>query len=298
MTDIATTLSQARAKLTTWQAEAASAAANGASQTQSADAAWDAVAAIEAATNHAEGLRTQVLARNDTLAAALAARTAALAEAERARTDGTSPPLADTTATALRATVATAAGVTPASKLDGADYKTAVGTVDTAIAALDDTAISDLAAALVALESKLQVYEDKEALAEAALTAAEAAAAIIANDLEKAQIQREAAATLAAAGNKPGAVLAYVDYQAARARLTAASAAAAATKLQTDWNTARDEQLSAAADLLAAQVAVIQGQLALARKRAEMMAKLVTRDAVATAAVDAVINPPPAPPGP
>ena len=71
MTDIATTLSQARAKLTTWQAEAASAAANGASQTQSADAAWDAVAAIEAATNHAEGLRTQVLARNDTLAAAV-----------------------------------------------------------------------------------------------------------------------------------------------------------------------------------------------------------------------------------
>jgi hypothetical protein len=298
MTDIATTLSQARAKLSTWQAEAATAAASGASQTQSADAAWDAVAAIEAATAHAEGLRGQILARNDTLAAALATRTAALADAEKARSDGATPPLADATATALRAAVATAAGVTPATKLDGADYKTAVGTVDTAIAAWDDTAISDLAAALVTLESKLQGYEDKEALAEAALSAAETSSAIIADDLAKALIQREAATRLAAAGDKPGAVLAYMDYQAARARLTAAAAGATATKLQTDWNTARDAQLSAAADLLTAQVAVIQGQLGLARKRAEMSAKLATRDAVATAAVDAVLNPPPAPPGP
>jgi alanine-glyoxylate transaminase/serine-glyoxylate transaminase/serine-pyruvate transaminase len=61
------------------------------------------LAAIEAATNHAEGLRTQVLARNDTLAAALAARAAALAEVEKARSDGSTPPLADATATALRA---------------------------------------------------------------------------------------------------------------------------------------------------------------------------------------------------
>lgn len=295
MTDIATTLSQARAKLSTWQAEAATAAASGASQAQSADAAWDAVAAIDAATAQAEGLRGQILARDDTLAAALAARAATLSEAEKARSDGATPPLADASATALRAAVATAAGVTPATKLDGADYKTAVSTVDTAIAALDDTAISDLAAALVTLEAKLQDYEDKEALAEAALAAAESSSAIIADDLSKALIQREAAARLATAGNKPGAVLAYLDYQSARARLTAAAAGAAATKLQTDWNTARDAQLSAAADLLAAQVAVIQGQLALARKRAEMTAKLATRDAVVTAAVDAVLNPPPAP---
>ncbi len=298
MTDIATTLSQARAKLSTWQAEAATAAASGASQTQSADAAWDAVAAIEAATAHVEGLRGQILARNDTLAAALAARTATLADAEKARSDGTAPPLADATATALRTAVATAAGVTPATKLDGADYKTAASTVDTTIAALDDTAISDLAAALVTLESTLQDYEDKEALADAALSAAEASSAIIADDLAKALIQREAATRLAAAGDKPGAILAYVDYQAARTRLTAAAAGAAATKLQTDWNTARDAQLSTAADLLAAQVAVIQCQLTLARKRAEMTAKLATRDAVATTAVDAVLNPPPAPPGP
>ena len=295
MTDIATTLAQAKAKLATWQAEAATAAASGASQAQSADAAWDAVAAIEAASAHAEGVRGQILARNDTLAAALAARAAALAKAEQARSDGPTPPLADATATALRTAVATATGVTPATKLDGADFKTAVGTVDTAIAALDDTAIGDLAAALVTLEAKLQDYEDKEALAEAALAAAEAASAIVADDLAKALVQREAASRLAAAGNKPGAVLAYVDYQAARARLTAAAAGAAATKLQTDWNTARDAQLSAAADLLAAQVAVIQGQLALARKRAEMTAKLATRDATATAALDAVLNPPPAP---
>lgn len=298
MTDIATILSQARTKLTTWQAEAASAAANGASQTQSADAAWDAVAAIEAATNHADGLRTQVLARNDTLAAALAARAAALADAEAARSEGASPPLADASATALRTAVAAAAGVTPASKLDDAAFKSAASTVDTSIAALDDTALNDLAAALVTLETKLQDYEDAEAAAEVALTAAESAPAIIADDLSTALVQREAAATLAAAGNKPAAVLAYVDYQAARTRLTAATAAAAATKLQTDWNTARDAQLSAAADLLAAQLAVIQGQLTLARKRAEMTARLTTRDAVASVAMDAVLNPPPAPPGP
>jgi hypothetical protein len=92
-------------------------------------------------------------------------------------------------------------------------------------------------------------------------------------------------------------VLAYVDYQAARARLATAATAAPATKLQTDWNTARDAQLSAVADLLAAQLAVIQAQLELSRKRASMTAKLATRDADATAAVDAVLNPP-APPGP
>ena len=57
MTDIATTLAQAKAKLAAWQAEAATAAASGAAQAQTADAAWDAVAAIEAATAHAEGLR-------------------------------------------------------------------------------------------------------------------------------------------------------------------------------------------------------------------------------------------------
>ena len=72
---------------------------------------------------------------------------------------------------------------------------------------------------------------------------------------------------------------------------------AAATALQTGWNTARDAQLSAVADLLAAQVAVIQAQLELSRKRATMAARLATRDADATAAVDAVLNPP-APPGP
>ena len=44
MTDIATTLAQAKAKLAAWQAEAATAAASGAAQAQTADAAWDAVA--------------------------------------------------------------------------------------------------------------------------------------------------------------------------------------------------------------------------------------------------------------
>ena len=296
MTDIATTLSQAKAKLAAWQAEAATAAASGAAQAQTADAAWDAVAAIEAATAHAEGLRGQILARNDSIAAALAARSSALAAAEKARSEGTPPPIADTTATALRAALATATGFTTA-KLDGANLKTAVAAVDTGIATLDDAAISALASVLVTLETKLQDSEDAEASADAAITAAEASSAIIADDLDQALLAREAALRLAAAGNTPAAVLAYVDYQAARGRLATAATAAPATKLQTDWNTARDVQLSAVADLLAAQIAVIQAQLELSRKRAGMAAKLATRDADAADAVDAVLNPPP-PPGP
>ena len=296
MTDIATTLAQARAKLAAWQADAATAAASGAAQSQAADAAWDAVAAIEAATAQAEGLRAQILARNDSLGAALAARSAALASADKARSEGATPPIADATATALRAALVSATGLT-AAKLDGADLKTAVAAVDTGIAGLDDAAITNLASLLVTLEARLQDNEDAEASADAALAAAEASPAVIADDLDKALLAREAALRLAAAGNTPAAVLAYVDYQAARARLVTAATAAPATKLQTDWNTARDAQLSAVADLLAAQLAVIQAQLELSRKRATMAARLATRDADAAAAVDAVLNPP-APPGP
>lgn len=296
MTDIATTLAQARAKLAAWQADAATAAASGAAQSQAADAAWDAVAAIEAATAQAEGLRAQILARNDSLGAALAARSAALASADKARSEGATPPIADATATALRAALVSATGLT-AAKLDGADLKTAVAAVDTGIAGLDDAAITNLASLLVTLEARLQDNEDAEASADAALAAAEASPAVIADDLDKALLAREAALRLAAAGNTPAAVRAYVDYQAARARLTSAAAPAAATALQTGWNTARDAQLSAVADLLAAQVAVIQAQLELSRKRATMAARLATRDADAAAAVNAVLNPP-APPGP
>lgn len=296
MTDIATTLAQARAKLAAWQADAATAAASGAAQSQAADAAWDAVAAIEAATAQAEGLRAQILARNDSLGAALAARSAALAGADKARSEGATPPIADATATALRAALVSATGLT-AAKLDGADLKTAVAAVDTGIAGLDDAAITNLASLLVTLEARLQDNEDAEASADAALAAAEASPAVIADDLDKALLAREAALRLAAAGNTPAAVRAYVDYQAARARLASAAAPAAATALQTGWNTARDAQLSAVADLLAAQVAVIQAQLELSRKRATMAARLATRDADAAAAVDAVLNPP-APPGP
>ena len=296
MTDIATTLAQARAKLAAWQADAATAAASGAAQSQAADAAWDAVAAIEAATAQAEGLRAQILARNDSLGAALAARSAALASADKARSEGATPPIADATATALRAALVSATGLT-AAKLDGADLKTAVAAVDTGIAGLDDAAITNLASLLVTLEARLQDNEDAEASADAALAAAEASPAVIADDLDKALLAREAALRLAAAGNTPAAVRAYVDYQAARTRLASAAAPAAATALQTGWNTARDAQLSAVADLLAAQVAVIQAQLELSRKRATMAARLATRDADAAAAVDAVLNPP-APPGP
>ena len=190
-----------------------------------------------------------------------------------------------------------AAAVAPPDKLDGADYKAAVGAVDTAIGAHDDAATTALASALTALDTAQKAYATKEALADAALIAATRASAAITADLAHARTLRERAAQLATAGDKAAAILAYVDYQGVRARLTTATAAAAATQLQSDWTAARDAQLSAAADLLAAELAVIQGRLELARKQAEMGAKRATRDASATVAVDAVLNPPP-PPGP
>lgn len=297
MTDIATTLSQAKARLAALQAEAAAAAAGGTAQTEATQAAWTAVAATEAAAAQADGQRTRILARDDTLTAALAARTAAIAEVELARTTGNPPPLADASATALRAAVAAAAGVSPVSKLDGADFRTAVAGVDTSVDTHDDSAASALAAASGTLDAARAVYAAKEALAEAALAAATGAAAAIAADLAHARSLRERAAQLAAAGDTAAAVVAYVDYQAARTRLGNSTAASAATQLQNDWTAARDAQLSAAADLLTAELAVIQRRLELARKRAEMGVMRATRDANAAAAVDAVLNPPP-PPGP
>ena len=103
-----------------------------------------------------------------------------------------------------------------------ADLKTAVAAVDTGIAGLDDAAITNLASLLVTLEARLQDNEDAEASADAALADAEASPAVIADDLDKALLAREAALRLAAAGNTPAAVRAYVDYQAARARLAGA----------------------------------------------------------------------------
>ena len=67
--------------------------------------------------------------------------------------------------------------------------------------------------------------EKAAALGEIAHPDGEAFLAVIADDLAKALEAREAALRLAAAGNKPAAVLAYVDYQAARSRLATAATA-------------------------------------------------------------------------
>lgn len=296
MTEITTILSQAAANLASWQAAAASAASAGAAKTQAAEAAWAAVAAIEAATAQAEGRRSQILASNDAVAAALAARVDALAKAEAARSEGDPPPLAEATASALRDALAASGHITPASTLDGA-LKAPVDAIDIEIAALDDTAASQLDAALGTLETQVQAYQAKQALAGSVLASVESAPARIAADLEVAQVLLEATRQRADGGHIPAAVVAYVDYQAARARLAAAATGAAASALQSAWESARDAQLSALADLLDAQATVIQRRLELANQHAEQGARQATRDAVAASAVDAVLNPPP-PPGP
>ena len=100
MTDINTTLTQTEATLAAMQQTAAVAAAGGAAQAQTAEAAWQAVADLEAAKAQADGLRGQLVARDAKLTQALTARAAALAKAELERTAG-SKPLADTTAIGL-----------------------------------------------------------------------------------------------------------------------------------------------------------------------------------------------------
>jgi len=298
MTDITTTLSHTQATLATLQQAAATAAAGGAAQTQAAEAAWRAIAEVEAAKARAEGLRDQLLARGDKLTLALAARMAVLAEAERNRTEGTSPPLADASAATLATTVAAAAGVTKAT-LDS-QAPDAVKGVDDANAALDDTAVSELAAAEADLLAKQDALAAKQAAADAALAAAEAAPAQLAQVLSRALVRREDALRLAvpAAAAGPAAAVAYADYQAARKVLNDAKAAAAATALTDAWTTARDQALSAVADLLAAQALFSQRRLALETKRAEQAAKSATRDAEAAAAVTAALAPPPPPPPP
>jgi hypothetical protein len=283
------------------QQAAATAAAGGAAQTQAAAAAWRAVADIEAAKAKAEGLRNQLLARGDKLTLALAARTAVLAEADRRRTEGATPPLADATADALATSVATAARTTK----ENLDSKAvpAVQKTDDDLAKLDDTAVGELAAAETDLLGKQKAYEAKQAAADGALAAAEAAPLDLDWALARALVRREAAADLAKAGaaattsDGAAAAVAYADYQAARKVLNDATPAAA-TALSNAWTEARDQALSALADLLAAQTLVGQRRFALETKRAEQAAKAATRDADAAAAVLAALAPPPPPPGP
>lgn len=300
MTDINTTLTQTQAALAAIQQTAAAAAAGGTAQTQTADAAWRAVADLDAARAQADGLRGQLVARDAKLTQALTARAAALAKAELERTAG-SKPLADATANALAAAVAIAAGTT-AAKLT-TDALPAVKKVDDDIAKLDDTAESELAAAEADLLVKQAAYDAKQAAADAALAAAEAAPVDLPQTLARALLRREEAAGWAKAGAATppargvAAAVAYADYEAARKALNDAKAASAETKLTTDWNIARDLALSALADLLAARTLASQRRLNLAIKRADIAAKVATRDADAAAAVIAALNPPP-PPGP
>ena len=121
--------------------------------------------------------------------------------------------------------------------------------------------------------------------------------------LARALLRREEAAAWSKAGaatpqaRGAAAAVAFADYEAARKALNDAKPASAETKLTTDWNTARDQALSALADLLVARTLVSQRRLNLATKRAAMAAKGSTRDADAAAAVSAALTPPP-PPGP
>ena len=163
--------------------------------------------------------------------------------------------------------------------------------------------MTELDAAEADLLVKQAAYNAKQADADAALAAAEAAPVDLPQTLARALVRREAAANLAKAGAATppalgaAAAVAYADYEVARKVLNDAKPASAETKLTTDWNTARDLALSALADLLAARTLVSQRRLNLAIKRAEMAAKVSTRDADAAAAVIAALNPPP-PPGP
>ena len=302
MTDINTTLTQTQAALAAIQQTAAAAAAGGTAQAQTAEAAWRALADIEAAKASAEGLRNQLQARGDKLTLALAARGAVLAEAERRRSEGTAPPLADATADALATAVAAAAKTTKAN-LAGKAIP-AVQKIDDDLAKLDDTAASELAAAETDLLAKQKAYEARQAAADGALAAAEAAPLDLDKALARALVRRESAADLAKAGaaatasDGAAAAVAYADYRAALKVLNDAKPAAATTALTDAWTAARDQALSALADLLAAQTLVSQRRLALETKRAEQAAKAATRDADAAAAVLAALAPPPPPPPP
>ena len=297
MTDIATTLTNTEIALATLRQTAAAAQAGGEAKAKAADAAKRAVAALEAAEAQAQWQRDQLLARDARVSAALAARAPILAAADQARTQG-DKPLADTSATALRTAVAAAAGTTP-TKLDSDGVK-AVTDLDEANAALDDTPQSELDAALQEVTAKEAALAAKIKLAEAALARAESSPTSLDMALTTALATHARATRLAAAGTASGpeAVVAYADYQGSRATLTAAIPASAANQIQTDWSTARDDALSALADLLAARTTAAQRRLALETALADQAAKAMTRDADAAAAVAAALAPPPPPPGP
>ena len=299
MADIATALAEAQSALATLHNAASSAAAGGAAQKQTTEAAWKAVAAVETAKARAQGLQARLEARDATLAAALAARAAALADAQTQRTEGTEPPLADATATALRGDLGAIAGVSGA-EVDGA-LTAAVHGVDAAIAAIagpTDPLVVALDAARLDLAAKETVLAQKGEAADQALANAQANPAALTQALNQSLEKREAAAEAVAANQSAVGVVAYVDYQIARATLNAAAVDTLGAALTAAWNTARDGAIVALGAVLSAQIKVAQAEQALAVRQSEIVVKTATRDAAAVQAVAAALAPPPPPPPP
>lgn len=293
MADIDQMLDQAQDTLESLADAADSAAAGGAAQQQISEATWKAIAAVEAAKSRVKGLRTELQGGDARLTAALATRTATLADVDAQRTEGTEPPLADATANALRAEVATAAGTTT-SQVDGTltDAVTAVDDAIAAIAGPTDPAVTELADAEEDLADKEQAWAEKRAAAEKVLAGAEGEPATLRAALEKALAERTEAIESVDGGDGAAAVVAYVDYQSARGTLDTASADAPGAGLTTAWQTARDEALAALGDLLQAELTLAEKQQALAERKSQIGVKQATRDADAEQAVtDALAGP-------
>jgi hypothetical protein len=299
MADIATVLDQAQTALDDLQDAAGAAAAGGEAQQQVIEAAWNAIAAVQAAKSKAEGLAAQLNAQDKTLDAAILARSAALDSYDTASTDGDPPPLADTTATALGGSVATAASVTPA-QLD-AELTAAVSAVDSAIADIAgpaDPLVIAQAAAVADQKAKQSAFETRLAAAEAAMSAAQGTPGALAAALSQAKVRREDAESALDDGDSEAAVVAYVDYQSARSTLATAAADADGSGLRTAWETARDQAISALADLLESEIALAAADRALAERKSEITVELASRQQDAEQAVEDAIAALAAPPGP
>jgi hypothetical protein len=190
---------------------------------------------------------------------------------------------------------------TTAVRLNG-ELATAVANLDTGIREWDDQALSDLADAESALATARAAYETKAAVADRVLAEIEAQPAAVAETLARALVRREDALRLGAEaaalradgaqasadGKGLEAAVAYLDFRAKRAALDPAAVESDAALLGR-WTTARNEQLSALADLLQAETLAVRRQLELATKQAEIGAKLATRDADAAARIEATL---------
>ncbi len=300
MADIATVLDEAQAALTSLRDSAGAAVAGGAAQQQVIEAAWAAVAAVQAAKSKSEGLAARLKAQDQTLDAALAARKVALESATPAQTEGTPPPLADAAATALRGAVAAAAGVTDL-QVDG-ELSGAVADLDAEIAAIADATDPLVIAQVVAteeLKNRQSAFADKLALAEQALASAQGAPSALAAALTRALLRRAEASAALDQGEINAATVAYVDYQSARGLLTGEAGDSDGNALRAAWVAARDEALGALADRLQAELVLAEAERKLAVRRSAISVAQATRPADAEGAVAeaiaALLAPPPGP---